>query len=92
MIERTEAGLRVTVPMLVPNAAALLAAGNAVFSENVETIDLSVVDKADSSALAVMLGWLRAAESAGRQLKFINLPAGVKALAVLYGIDKLLPA
>ena len=92
MIERTEAGLRVTVPMLVPNAAALLAAGNAVFSENAETVDLAAVDKADSSALAVMLGWLRAAESAGRQLKFINLPTGVKALAVLYGIDKLLPA
>lgn len=91
MIERSEAGLRVTVPMLVPNAAALLVSGNAAFSESVEMIDLAAVDKADSSALAVMLGWLRAADSAGRELKFINLPNSVRALAELYGIDELLP-
>ena len=91
MIERTEGCLRVTVPMTVPNATALLAAGFGIIKETAETIDLSAVSEADSSALAVMLGWMRAAATSGRELAFSHPPAGIQALADLYGISTLLP-
>lgn len=91
MIERHADTLTVKAPMLVENATSLLAAGCKLFSERVETIDLSAVTAADSSALAVMLGWVRSAETAGHALKFINLPKSIQALAKLYGIDELLP-
>lgn len=91
MIERTAGGLRVTVPMVVPNAAALLASGLDLIHEATETVDLSAVAEADSSALAVMLGWLRAAAASGRELAFSQPPAGIQALADLYGISTLLP-
>jgi len=91
MIERTEGCLRVTVPMTVPNAATLLAAGFGIIKETAETIDLSAVSAADSSALAVMLGWMRAASASGRVVCFAHPPAGLQALAELYGISNLLP-
>ena len=91
MIERTASGLRVTVPMVMSNALALLQAGCAILAEEQETIDLAGVAEADSSALAVLLAWLRSATAAQRQLRYINLPAGILALADLYGVDELLP-
>lgn len=91
MIERQAGRLCVTAAMIVANAPALLAAGQAACSESSEIFDLSAVTEADSSALAVMLAWMRAAADNGRQLGFVNLPAGVRALADLYGVDELLP-
>lgn len=93
MIERVAGALRVTVPMRVVNATALLEAGCAALGESVdavESFDFGAVTEADSSALAVMLGWQRAALALGRPLKFINLPASVLALADLYGVDEFL--
>ncbi len=91
MIERQGAGLHVTVPMVMANACGLLEAGRSVFAQADEVIDLGAVTEADSSALAVMLGWLRLAEASGRRLAFANTPAGVRSLADLYGVVDLLP-
>lgn len=62
---------------------AALAAGETVF-------DLGGVKAADSTAVALMLAWERRAQAQGRSLKFINVPAGVDALARLYGVDGLI--
>lgn len=91
MIERAAGRLRVTAPMVIANATALLAAGRAVLSEATEVIDLEGVPEADSSALSVMLGWLRSAQSQGRQIQFVNLPGAIRVLADLYGVDEILP-
>ena len=53
--------------------------------------DFSAVSEADSSAVAVMLGWLRAADAASARVKFAHIPAGVRSLAELYGVTDLLP-
>ena len=90
MIERTADGLRVTVPMVMANATALLDAGRAAFNQPQETIDLGAVEKVDSSALAILLAWQRTAEIDQRQIRIINLPAEVSALADLYGVDEFL--
>lgn len=91
MIERDGAVWRVTVPMLTENARALHEAGCALFPAPVVTIDLSAVSAADSSALAVMLGWQRKAQEARSDIRFTGLPSGVQSLARLYGVLELLP-
>lgn len=91
MIERDGAGLRVTVPMTLDNARALLAAGVAALQPGAFCVDLAAVPEADSSAIAVMLGWVRAAPEKRADLQFVNVPTGVSSLADLYGVGELLP-
>ncbi len=91
MIDVQPGRLRITVPMRMDHAAALLAAGSRALQPGVQVIDLGAVDEADSSAIAVMLGWLRAAPESRSTLCFTNIPDGVAALADLYGVSELLP-
>jgi phospholipid transport system transporter-binding protein len=91
MIERAGGRLLVAAPMVMGNARAPLVAGGAVLEPGEQVFDLARVAEADSSAIAVMLGWLRAAGPARSTLLFANIPAGVLALAELYGINELLP-
>ncbi len=91
MIERQGDLLVVKLPLVMDNARALLDAGCAAMSGGEQVFDLSQVEEADSSAVAVMLGWLRAAESLRSTVKFANIPAGVRSLAELYGLADFLP-
>lgn len=90
MIERSNGALAVRGAMVMANARALLADGCAGIGAD-SVVDLSAVDEADSSALAVMLGWLRHAQATNRRLSFVGVPAGLLSLAELYGISDLLP-
>lgn len=91
MIEREGLRLIVKVPLVMANARALLDAGRAALQPGEQIFDFSPVTEADSSALAVMLGWLRAAASSRSTVKFAHIPKGVRSLAELYGITELLP-
>jgi len=91
MIEHEGGRLVVKVPLLMANARGLLEAGRSVLQPGEQIFDFSAVTEADSSAIAVMLGWLRAAEQARATVKFANIPAGVRSLAELYGVSELLP-
>jgi phospholipid transport system transporter-binding protein len=91
MIEREAGRLVVKVPLVITNARGLLDAGRSALQPGEQVIDFSEVGEADSSALAVMLGWLRAAGPARSTVKFAHIPPGVVALAELYGITDLLP-
>ena len=91
MIVRDGDRLRVTVAMVMANAKALRMALAGLLEQPGMIVDLMVVESADSSALAVILEWLRQAKAQQCELQFANLPASVRALADLYGIDTLLP-
>lgn len=93
MIESKAGCLRVTAPMVMDNARGLLDAGRDAFGDGRgrQVVDLAAVREADSSALAVMLGWLRATEGRGTQVVFANIPGSVRSLAELYGLIDLLP-
>lgn len=91
MIEREGERLLVKVPLVMANATGLLEAGRSALQAGEQIIDFSAVTEADSSALAVMLGWLRAAEMSRSTVKFAHIPAGVRSLAELYGVNELLP-
>lgn len=91
MIEREAGRLVVKVPLIMANARSLLEAGCSALVEGEQIFDFSGVTEADSSAVAVMLGWLRAAPATRSTLKFAHIPTGVRSLAELYGVSELLP-
>ena len=91
MIEHDGGRLLVRVPMTMANATGLLDAGRAALQPGETVFDLAAVGEADSSAVAVMLGWLRAAAAARSTVRFAGIPEGVRSLAELYGVADLLP-
>jgi phospholipid transport system transporter-binding protein len=82
---------RIRGPITMDNVEAVLQAGSARFGSGEVTIDLSGVTEVDSSAVSLLLQWVREARAAGRDLRYVNLDSNVKSLAVLYGVIDLLP-
>lgn len=76
--------------LTVQNAKAALAQGVAAIKAGQTVFDLGTVKVADSSAVAVLLSWKRAARKSGAALSYINLPDSLKSLAALYGVDDFL--
>jgi phospholipid transport system transporter-binding protein len=92
MIRREGERMIVGGPATLASAGALLREGCAYIGEGVRLADLSEVGEIDSSALALLLAWLRESRRLGRELAFVNLPEGLSTIARLYGVDELLPA
>lgn len=90
-IERTDGGALIQGDMTLENASALLAAGVSAVKQGTTHFDLSGVGAIDSSGLAVLFGWLRAAQAEGRQVTIANPPPSLKSLAEVYGVADLLP-
>jgi phospholipid transport system transporter-binding protein len=92
MIRREASRMLVSGPVTLANVAQLLEEGRQHLAQGVATVDLGEVSELDSSALALLLAWLREAKAAGRSLAFANLPESLQTIARLYGVDTLLPA
>lgn len=92
MIRREGERMVVSGALTLANVAAVLRDGNAAIGEGVRTVDLAEVGELDSSALALLLAWLREAKRQNRSLSFANLPQGLTTIARLYGVAELLPA
>jgi phospholipid transport system transporter-binding protein len=54
-------------------------------------VDLAQVEAVDSSALSLMLAWLRTAQRSNVKLAFVNTPDNLLSLAELYGVADSLP-
>ncbi|MES3022978.1 MAG: STAS domain-containing protein [Pseudomonadota bacterium] len=78
--------------LTVQTARAAMERGLAAIKAGQTVFDLASVKQADSSAVAVLLAWQRAARKGGSALSFVNLPAGLISLAALYGVDAFLVA
>jgi phospholipid transport system transporter-binding protein len=72
------------------NAAALQQAGEAAIRDGDSRFDLSSVKRCDSSAVALLLAWQRAAHARGLRLQLEGIPADLCSLATLYGVDSLI--
>lgn len=90
-IDAVAAGAAVVGRMTMDNAAALLAQGVAALGEGRTTFDLAAVTDVDSSGLAVLFGWQRAAIARGKTIAFVNSPQNLRSLADVYGVSSLLP-
>ncbi|ABA49070.1 hypothetical protein BURPS1710b_3700 [Burkholderia pseudomallei 1710b] len=72
------------------SAKAALAQGLARIEAGATAVDCGALAQFDSSALAVLLAWQRAARARGVTLDIENLPPKLASLAQAYGIDTLL--
>ncbi|MEN7528963.1 STAS domain-containing protein [Cupriavidus sp. 2SB] len=72
------------------NAADVLRDGLSHVRQGDVTVDCSALTHVDSSAVAVLLAWQRAAEQRGQTLALQGVPPQLQSLASLYGVDTLL--
>jgi phospholipid transport system transporter-binding protein len=72
------------------SAKAALAAGLQRIAAGATGVDCAPLAQFDSSALAVLIAWQRAAQARGAPLDIVNLPAGLASLAQAYGVDTLI--
>jgi len=92
MIKRDGERMLVSGALTLASVTVALGEGNAAIAQGVRTVDLGEVGELDSSALALLLAWLREAKRLDRELTFANLPQGLTTIARLYGVAKLLPS
>jgi phospholipid transport system transporter-binding protein len=71
------------------SAKAVLAGGLQRIAAGASGVDCASLAQFDSSALAVLIAWQRAAQARGAALEIVNLPAGLASLAQVYGVDSL---
>lgn len=90
-IRRDGDRLVVSGVMTVETASALLAEGVASLASGETLFDLAAVAEVDSSGLAVVFGWLRAARVQGKSLRIVNAPRNLLSLAEVYGVADTLP-
>ncbi len=90
MIRRAGDHLRLEGDVSFDTVEALLPTGIALFDAPQIVIDLSGVQAVDSSAIALLLAWMRAGRGAGRELLFTAPVAPLIELARLYGVTQML--
>jgi len=88
VVSRFETGATLTHA----SANAALAAGLERIAGGATGVDCAPLTQFDSSALAVLLAWQRAAHKRGAPLEIVNLPAGLASLAHVYGVDTIISA
>ena len=69
------------------NATRIVEAGVAAIQAGDAVMDFSAVRRCDSSAVAAVLAWVRAARAADRPLRLEAVPDDLRSLARLYGLD-----
>ena len=79
-----------TTNITVSNATATLEQGVQAIEAGQKEIDFAQVKAVDSTAVAILLAWQRAAIKKGNPLTFTNLPSNLKSLIDLYSVDSLL--
>lgn len=77
-------------PFNASTAKSLYEAGLAAIRAGQTSIDLADLAVADSTAIAALVGWRRAALRQGGTLAFTNVPVNLHSLATLYGVAELL--
>ena len=75
--------------VLLDDAAAVMRQGEMAVASGEDQIDLGAVMQSDSSLIACLLAWRRAAQLGGRTLVVRNPPAGLRGIAALYGVEAL---
>lgn len=74
--------------LTLSNAVEVSQAGRQAILQGQAVIDLSPLQMVDSSAVAVLLAWQRAALGLGRQVQFSGISSDLNSLMALYGVTE----
>lgn len=77
-------------PLTMQETGVALTEGLRTIEAGETIIDLAAIAVVDSSGVAILLAWQRAAQARGAKLDFRNPPAALCSLAALYGVEDLL--
>jgi phospholipid transport system transporter-binding protein len=91
VITRSGDRLQVSGDVTMDTARALFNGGLKPRANSNMVIDFALLEKVDSSAVSLMLAWLREAQRNKTELHFANVPGNLMSLAKLYGVAELLP-
>jgi phospholipid transport system transporter-binding protein len=83
--------MQVSGDVTMATASALFKDGLKPSGNSNMVIDFSQLEKVDSSAVSLMLVWLREARRSNIGLRFEKVPDNLASLARLYGVADLLP-
>jgi len=83
-------GWRFAGALTFDNAAQVFASSGALALPANGSVDFSAITRADSAALAVMIALKRRAATQGSALSIEGLPASLRSLAVVYGVENLI--
>jgi phospholipid transport system transporter-binding protein len=83
-------GWRFTGALTFDNAAQVFASSGALALPANGSVDFSAITRADSAALAVMIALKRRATMQGSALSIDGVPASLRSLAVVYGVENLI--
>ncbi|MGZ3239562.1 MAG: STAS domain-containing protein [Burkholderiaceae bacterium] len=78
------------ITLNVSNARSTLEEGLRAIEAGQKEIDFAQVTAVDSTAVATLLAWQRAAKQHGNSLTFRNIPSNLNSLIDLYSVDGLL--
>lgn len=90
-VEKQGNRLLVSGSMTMNSVNTLLGESIQAFSSADLEIDLAAVLEVDSSAVSLLLEWVRQAHERNASLVFVNLPKNLLSLAELYGVLEFLP-
>jgi phospholipid transport system transporter-binding protein len=85
----TDGGWSFAGALTLDNAAGVLEASRSIALPADGSIDFSAMTQADSAALAVMMSLKRRAASEGCTVRIAGLPATLRSLANVYGVEDL---
>lgn len=83
--------LSVEGAVTIDNVVGTVARGAALFSQEIQVVDLAGVTEVDSSAVCMLLEWQRETGRRRRQIYFANMPPKLQNLVRLYGVAELVP-
>jgi len=78
--------------LTISNASAVKREGFEALEKSDGEIDFSDVENVDSSAIAVLMAWIRRAEEKKLKIRVTNVPQALHSLILLYGLESMLEA
>lgn len=72
------------------NVVELTQQGIGLIDDHCQVVDLNEVTEVDSSAVSMLLEWLRIAKMRKLDLHFVNLPENLNSLLKLYGLSRII--
>lgn len=86
MIVRNANRIQLVGPLTATQVVGLFAEGAPSFEGGECVVDFAGVETVDSTALGLLLSWLRAAQRVQAKLTLTNVPPNLRSLAGTYGV------